>query len=673
MKRTILLMILMSIVLLTNAQDIDDVRKMISDMIEQFAEQQQMDFDYDEMVNDLINLTQNPINLNNTTKEELEKLFFLNDYQIENILFYQYNNGPIMGIYELQAIEDLDQPTIERMLPFVTIGEVIKKQKYYTHYRFLGRLQTWIQTPQGYLSESDSIPPAYAGSKLRWLTKARVDIGDKWIAGFTLEKDPGEVAFPNAPPIADFTSAFLQWNNVNKVIKKLIIGDYRLSFGQGLGIWSDMAFSKSTETGQLRRRSRGLNNYTSVNESSFFRGVASEFSFKKVLLTPFLSYKTIDGSIQSDSIKEEDFIRSIQETGYHRTASEIANRHTIKESIWGIDLQFKHHLFSVDAGYSNWYINKKWQPEQHLKNMYHFSGNSLESAWISPSIFLGKLNLFGEFAFQNFKDWGLYQGLTYKPGSDIITSLAYRKYSNGFTALNNQPFAESSVPGGESGIYASFQFKPIPRWTVKTYADLFEYSWLRYNVYAPSTGFEWFLQLDHQINWQHSFYIRYKSTTKEINSSQSVTYYEISDYTKQSIRIYYDFELNDQWELHTQTEHSFYSGDENSTGWIVLQDIIYTGKRIGASFRYTLFDVDDYNSRIYSYEPDVLYAFTIPSYQYKGAKIIANANVKIMRGLRLWCRLSHVVYRDKESISSGHQEVKGNKLTELKFQVQYLF
>nr|WP_321450053.1 helix-hairpin-helix domain-containing protein [uncultured Carboxylicivirga sp.] len=673
MRKVLLLMVFMSIALINNAQDIEGLRKTITDMIEQLAEQQEADFDYEEMVNDLINLTCNPINLNNTSKEELEKLFFLSDFQIENLLFYQYNNGPIRGIYELQAVEGFDSQTLQRMIPFVKAGEVHEKQRQYTHFRYLGRLQTWVQTPRGYISEVDSIPPAYAGSKVRWLTKGRVDISDKWIAGFTLEKDPGEVAFPDYPPIADFSSGFFQWNDVNKVIQKVMVGDYRLSFGQGLGMWSDMAFSKSTETAQLRRRAKGLNNYTSVNESSFFRGIAAELKYQNWQLTPFFSTKMIDGSVQSDSILDEAYISSIQETGYHRTATELANRHAINETVWGSNVQFKHQLLTIDAGYSNWQIDKDWQPSHHLKNAYRFSGSSLESIWFAPSVFLGRLNLFGEWAIQNYQHWGIYQGLTYKPGSDIVTSLAYRKYSNGFTALNNQAFAESSVPGGEAGIYASFQFKPIAKWTVKAYGDLFEYSWMRYNVYAPSSGFEWFLQLDHQINRQHSFYLRYKSTSKQINSSQSETLYEIADYTKQSIRFYYDVKLNERWELHTQTEHTFYNGEDNSNGWMVLQDVIYKGEKMGSSLRYTLFDVDDYNSRLYAYEPDVLYAFTIPSYQYAGARVIANMNVKVLRGLRFWCRLSHTMYRNKESISSGYQEVQGSRITEVKFQAQYLF
>jgi len=673
MKKTLVLMIFMGLMTFTKAQDIEALRKTITDMLEQLAEQQQLDFDYEEMLNDLINLTQNPIDLNHTNKEELEKLFFLSDFQIENLLFYQYNNGPILSIYELQAVEDLDRLTIERLLPFVQVGDVAPIEKHFTQGQFLGRVQSLLQMPEGYIRQADSIPSAYAGSRERWLTRGRINIDNRILAGFTLEKDPGEIAFPRTIPLADFSSAFVQFNQVNKIVQKVILGDYRLSFGQGLGLWTDMAFSKSTETAQLRRRSRGLNNYTSVNESSFLRGIGVELKWKNLGLTPFLSFKHIDGNVQTDSLKDEEIISSIQETGYHRTLSETKNRHAIDEKVWGGQVQYQHHLFKLEGGYANWLLDKMILNTTHLKNNYRFSGKRLESVWFAPSVFLGRLNLFGEWAMQNQKEWGVYQGLTYKPGSDIVTSIAYRYYSKGFSAILSQPFAESSIPGGESGMYASFQFKPHQKWTVKAFCDFFSYSWLRYNVYSPSNEFEWFMQADYMINRNNSFYIRYKSTTKDINSSEPTNNYQITSYSKQNIRLYYSFHLSHHWQLHTQMEQSFYKGEVNSSGWMALQDVVWRGNHINASLRYALFNIDDYNSRIYSYEPDVLYAFTIPSYQYQGSKIIVNANTELLTGLHLWLRLSHTTYRNKESIGAGYQEVKGNQLTEIKFQIQYRF
>ena len=75
--------------LLMFAQQTDDLQKMISDMLETMADQQLGNIDYEEMVNELIMISQHPINLNEAKKEDLEQLFFLNDYQIENFLYYR--------------------------------------------------------------------------------------------------------------------------------------------------------------------------------------------------------------------------------------------------------------------------------------------------------------------------------------------------------------------------------------------------------------------------------------------------------------------------------------------------------------------------------------------------------------------------------------------------------
>jgi len=89
--------------------------------------------------------------------------------------------------------------------------------------------------------------------------------------------------------------------------------------------------------------------------------------------------------------------------------------------------------------------------------------------------------------------------------------------------------------------------------------------------------------------------------------------------------------------------------------------------------RYVLFDIDEYNSRIYNYEPDVLYAFTIPSYMNRGSRILFNVNFKPLKNLRLWARLAHTNYRGLQHMGSGNQQIDGNRLTEVKFQVQYRF
>jgi hypothetical protein len=674
MKRLILILITALVWSHSFAQQADDLQKLIGDMLESLADRQLSNTNYEELVNELISLSQHPINLNTATKEELEQLFFLTDYQVENLLYYRYTNGPFYTIYELQAVEQMDDQTISFMLPFVVIEPVEVKVRQRIDGNVMARVQSTIQTPRGYVAKNDSTSPVYLGSKEKWMTRGRIRFGDRVEAGFTLEKDQGEQAFPNFFPAADFTSGFVRVNQPLKFIDTWIVGDYRLSFGQGLGVWTDMAFSKSPETAQLRRRAKGINSYTSVNESSFLRGSALNLKFGSWSVLPFVSYKKRDASLLTDSLADER-LSSLQETGYHRTTTELANRYAVDELVYGGRIFYQHHLFHFDAGYVNWELDRPLIEKEHVKDLYRFSGSSQESIWLAHALFLNRLTVFGEAAWQSQNEYGIYQGLTYHTDSEVAVSLAYRNYSKGYTAILANPFSESSSQGGESGLFASISFKPLPRLQFKAFADIFSYEWLRYNVYRPSDGFEWFAQVDYKLNDWHRMYLRFKSTQKEINSSQSATLYEINSYQKDNIRLFYAFDVDEHWLLQTQLEHSIYNeSSQNSNGWMVFQDVRYrSGKALNASLRYVLFDVDDYDSRIYSYEPDVLYAFTIPAYMNRGSRIIFNVNVMPLPKLRIWGRIAHTNYTNLSEIGSGNQMIEGNRLTEWKLQVEYRF
>ena len=72
---------------------------------------------------DLSYLSEHPLDLNHLTQEQLKRLPFLSDQQIEALLAYPERYGKMVSIYELKQIEALDWATLSLLLPFVTIGE----------------------------------------------------------------------------------------------------------------------------------------------------------------------------------------------------------------------------------------------------------------------------------------------------------------------------------------------------------------------------------------------------------------------------------------------------------------------------------------------------------------------------------------------------------------------
>mgnify|MGYP002864730919 FL=1 len=67
--------------------------------------------------------TTTPLNLNQTSREELEQLPFLSAQQVEGILEYIYRYGPMRSLSELQMITALDFHTRQLLRYFVEAGQ----------------------------------------------------------------------------------------------------------------------------------------------------------------------------------------------------------------------------------------------------------------------------------------------------------------------------------------------------------------------------------------------------------------------------------------------------------------------------------------------------------------------------------------------------------------------
>ena len=74
----------------------------IADIFEQYAAETEEEMDFETFYEELMELAESPIVLNSATKEQLEKLPFLSDIQIENILSYRYSFGLFNSLFELK-------------------------------------------------------------------------------------------------------------------------------------------------------------------------------------------------------------------------------------------------------------------------------------------------------------------------------------------------------------------------------------------------------------------------------------------------------------------------------------------------------------------------------------------------------------------------------------------
>jgi hypothetical protein len=114
---------------------------------------------------------------------------------------------------------------------------------------------------------------------------------------------------------------------------------------------------------------------------------------------------------------------------------------------------------------------------------------------------------------------------------------------------------------------------------------------------------------------------------------------------------------------------------EAEEGFLYLADIIYKPllKPYAGVLRFQFFQTNGYNSRVYAYENDVLYNFSIPAFYGEGIRYYLNLNYDITRNLSCWLRFSQSIYRDQLTIGSGEDAIDGHIKSELHLQLRWIF
>jgi hypothetical protein len=129
--------------------------------------------------------------------------------------------------------------------------------------------------------------------------------------------------------------------------------------------------------------------------------------------------------------------------------------------------------------------------------------------------------------------------------------------------------------------------------------------------------------------------------------------------------------------LKNRIEFSGYRQFDEDTriGFMMYQDILYrpADKPYNLTLRYAVFNTESYDERIYAYENDVLYAFSIPAYFYKGSRFYVLMKYDLGKNLDLWLRFAQTFYSDRQTIGSGLTEIEDNTRSEVKVQLRMRF
>ncbi|MCS7037777.1 MAG: helix-hairpin-helix domain-containing protein [Saprospiraceae bacterium] len=608
----------------------------------------------------LENVRRRPLDLNRVGRDELSALRLLNELQIENFLQYRDQLGPLLNVYELQAIPGWDLADIRRLLPFVGVNTGLD-DRYGSVWRGLlrGRNELLVRwgrpTPWNFRQ---------AEGNADWLGMRFLHTFDQRLRfGLTAEKDPGEAFFRGSNPRGfDFYSAHFWVQNAHPVVRALALGDYSVRLGQGLILQTRFAPGKSAETTAIVRSGPRIAPYSAFGEAFFLRGGAAVLRLGRHWEATVLgSYRRRDANVREiiDSTDLEPidrFFTSLQTAGLHRTPSEIRNEGAIGEWLGGAVLARNWRSGQVALNAVHLQYDVPWRPTPAPYRLYAFQGQRLTS--LSADYFWRRRNwyAFGEIARSNNGAAATLNGLLFSVDSRVTMALLHRYFDPRYQAIYAAPFAETSGANNEHGLYWGADVRFGRKWQINAYADLWRHPWLRFGANAPSLGREYLSRIIWTPQRGVSFYVLWFREVKERNSSQHPER-ALLEHQRQRLRLHAAYRVGGGIEMRSRVEWTHFSviNSQPSRGFLAYQEVVVKPlqSRFSGLGRFVIFDTQDYDARIYAFENDLFAAVSIPGFAGRGSRYFVNLQWRVAPWLRLEARYEQTIQRVPSSPSGA--------------------
>jgi hypothetical protein len=609
----------------------------------------------------------NPVNLNKASAEELRTLLVLNEQQVADIIQHRERTGNFLSLYELQAIPSLSIHDLRLIIPFIAVNEVQLSKE--SNDYLLIRYERDLELRKGYkpIPEAPDRTP-YLGTPDKMLLRMRSSIGQNISYGLLMEKDAGEniIMDPGSRRYGvDHYSAYVLYQGSTK-LEKVIAGDYQLQFGQGLVYSSGFSLGKSAgDIGAFRRISTGIRPHSSTMESGFLRGIAATFRNKRFSLTGFASVNNNDASLEED----QDSFSGFNASGLHRTKNEISRKDNLQEKHAGMVIDYKGRNFNGGIGFSTIQLSSVWKPANRLYNVQAFSGGRLNTIFNFINYRWRNINFFMENAHLQDGGFGAVGGFLVNLSSGMQSGFILRNYEAGFRSLYGNAIGEKTSNSNERGILWVVNWQVLKPLHFSFYMDKFTFPWLSYQISQPSDGYEYLFRLRYNLSRKSYFLLQYKEEEKGQDLEGDHVNYVLPD-KKRNYQMVIHYPVSESLTFRTRIQGSTTSLS-GGNGVAMMQDLAYQHMKFKLNFRYSIFNIDDFDNRQYAYENDVLYSFNFPALQGRGKRFYALVKYNIGKRWRVWGKYSRTVYEDREEISSGNELIDGNKLSEVKLQVMY--
>ncbi len=657
---------------------VDNLRAQTSftwdDFMEQLATEEHVEQPgWEEYLEELAEWHAHPMNINRASKSDLERLSLLTPAQIEAILTYIYRHRDgLKTMGELQLIRELDYTTRQYLYLFFYAGppeertHIIKWQDRLKQgkHEVLSRLDVPLYRRDGFRSYTDeellkNPNKIYLGNALYHSLRYRFTVGKQLSFGLSGEKDGGEPFGNRGNWSYDALHAHL-YLQPQGVIKALALGDYRLNFGEGLVIHNGFRMGKNVRRTGLR----GIRPYNGHDEYNYLRGGAVTMHLKEVSLSAFYSHRKLDATLNDDGS-----VKTIRTNGYHRTLGELTMKHKLTAQTLGGNLEWHHRQFRW--GTTGYYLkfDRPLVPGDALYRKYYPQGKEFSVLGTNYEYGGYRLHFSGETAYSTNRDgWATLNRASYRFDHNWRLSAVQRFYSYRYHSFYASAFGEESEAQNESGVCVSLEARPKNWLEVDAYVDWFHSPWPRYGMNRSSSGAEGQLRLRYTPGRRSTLTARYRVKSKERFNAREVSHRLQAGYNLTC--------ANERVELRTlallHVLNNAVKGTSNGYGVVQTAQYRSSKDRLRTAMTLAYFHTQDYSSRLYFYEPGLLYSFSYPAYYGQGLRAAATVRWNT-RHTMLAVKYGFTHFFDRREQGSGLRRIDSSSKSDLSLQLRLRF
>ncbi|MBN1897327.1 MAG: helix-hairpin-helix domain-containing protein [Spirochaetes bacterium] len=697
-------------------EEVDDI---VETLIEDSEEEE------DETKDVLQKYKDSPLDLSQASMSDLTEFPFLSPILALRIIQYRDKKG-FNSVPDLKNVEGLTDDIYNQIAGFVTVKKpfiVVEGKKVKKKPAFGGKITFRFVADHPYSEEylKNGIYNRYIHNPVGLKEKVELHYGQLAEAGFIMERDVGE------EDLNDMQKYFIQFNNL-WYVKKLIFGNYRLYFGQGLVLSSPGGSAKGGEVVRIKEKSKGIKADLTSSENAYFFGPALQLEFSDLTLYGFYSFKKHDATLEDqgsrlvssdydDDTPEDDSDNIItsfdtEDDGRHLTGSDRKKIDNLERKFIGSRIEYSVlQTLKIGSTYYHSTYSVPLNPEVKNNYYYKFRGDWLDVAGFDFDFIYHSMNLFGEVAvsfFPRIQDPVFYD--PYDPSNtdekdtslgfligNVIdvgqfeTALLYRKYDRDFYNFDNGAFQESDDQN-EEGVYWANRLKLDRQTKIWMYIDAYRMDWRKYYEIMPTRGYEVYSQIERKFLSKFKYTVRGKIENKDmkVTTEQGSEVFWVQNDWRIRNEIQWEPSKNIRYRLRYEFSRTEYEDlDILYNGYLVFADIRYSPTtRLTFYLRDIIFDTP-YEARIWEYEN------TIPSYMEnlafygtgRGNRLYLMLKDKVDENLLWNLKIARTTYfeatsiqrsdilgeDEEESESEVAETVLGNSQYDFRMEIQYKF